>query len=56
MGNQTQNPDRNPGQKAPGHDDKTRRDTNPTHPNEPNRPRTPGSGDTGTKKQMQPDK
>jgi hypothetical protein len=54
MGNQTQNP-QNPSQKAPGQDDKTRRDTNQTHPNDPNRQRAPGSKDneSGDKKQMQ---
>jgi len=58
MGNQTQNPRQNPGQKAPGQDDKTRRDTNQTNPNEPNRQRTPGSNEdeSRTRKQMQPDK
>ena len=55
MGNQTQNPNQNPGQKAPGQDDKIRRDTNQTNPNDPNRQRTPGSkqSDSGTKKQLQ---
>ena len=49
--NQTQNP----GQKAPGQDDQTRRDSNQTNPNDPNRQRTPGQDDnqTDTKKQMQ---
>jgi hypothetical protein len=45
MGNQTQNPGQNPGQKAPGQDDTSRRETNPNNPNDPNRQRTPGSGD-----------
>ena len=55
MGNQTQNPNQNPGQKAPGQDDKTRRDTNQPNPSDPNRQRTPGTGDdeSRTKKQMQ---
>jgi hypothetical protein len=55
MGQQTQNPGQNPGQKAPGQDDKTRRDTNQTNPNDPNRQRTPGSNDddAGNKKRMQ---
>lgn len=53
MGNQTQNPNQNPGQKAPGQDDKTRRESNPTNPNDPNRQRSPGSSDPATKKQMQ---
>jgi len=43
MGNQTQNPGQNPSQKAPGQDDKSRRDTNQQNPNDPNRQRTPGS-------------
>ena len=45
MGNQTQNPGQNPSQKAPGQDDKSRRDTNQQNPNDPNRQRTPGSSD-----------
>jgi hypothetical protein len=55
MSNQTQNPGQNPSQKAPGQDDKSRRDTNPQNPNDPNRQRTPGSGDQDQtdKKQMQ---
>ena len=55
MGNQTQNPGQNPSQKAPGQDDKSRRDTNPQNPNDPNRQRTPGAGDQdrSNKKQMQ---
>ena len=55
MGNQNQNPGQNPSQKAPGQDDKSRRDTNPQNPNDPNRQRTPGTGqrDTGSKKEMQ---
>ncbi len=52
MGNQTQNPGQNPGQKAPGQDDKSRRDTNPQNPNDPKR--TPGTGDRDqTSKKMQ---
>jgi hypothetical protein len=55
MGNQTQNPGQTPSQKAPGQDDKSRRDTNPQNPNDPNRQRTPGAGeqDRNNKKQMQ---
>jgi hypothetical protein len=55
MGNQTQNPGQNPSQKAPGQDDKSRRDTNQQNPNDPNRQRTPGKGDQDqtSKKQMQ---
>ena len=45
MGNQTQTPGQNPSQKAPGQDDKSRRDTNQQNPNDPNRQRTPGSSD-----------
>jgi len=52
MGNQTQNPNRDTDQKAPGQDDKTRRDTNQTNPSEPNRQRTPGSSEDNTRKQM----
>ena len=51
MGNQNQNPGQNPSQKAPGQDDKSRRDTNPQNPNDPNRQRTPGSSESD-KKQM----
>lgn len=50
MGNQTQNPGQNPSQKAPGQDDKSRRDTNQQNPNDPKR--TPGSSDDA-KKRMQ---
>ena len=55
MGNQTQNPGQNPSQKAPGQDDKSRRDTNQQNPTDPNRQRTPGKGDQDqtSKKQMQ---
>jgi hypothetical protein len=56
MGNQTQNhPGQNPSQKAPGQDDKTRRDTHQTNPNDPNRARTPATKDNepGNKKQTQ---
>jgi hypothetical protein len=53
MGNQTQNPGQNPTQKAPGQDDKSRRDTNPQNPNDPNRQRTPGSNDDNQKRNMQ---
>jgi hypothetical protein len=55
MGNQNQNPGQNPSRKAPGQDDKSRRDTNPQNPNDPNRQRTPGAGDQdrSSKKQMQ---
>jgi hypothetical protein len=55
MGNQNQNPGQNPSRKAPGQDDKSRRDTNPQNPNDPNRQRTPGAGDRdrSSKKQMQ---
>jgi hypothetical protein len=55
MGNKTQNPGQNPSQKAPGQDDKTRRDTHQTNPNDPNRQRTPGTRDNelDTKKRMQ---
>jgi hypothetical protein len=56
MGNQTQNPNQNPGQRAPGQqDDKTRRDTGRTDQDNPNRQRTPGSDtdDSGNKKEMQ---
>lgn len=49
MGNQTQNPGQNPSQKAPGQDDKSRRDTNQQNPNDPNRQRTPGSSDDDRK-------
>ena len=49
MGNQTQNPGQNPSQKAPGQDDKSRRDTNQQNPNDPNRQRTPGSSDDDKK-------
>ena len=49
MGNQTQNPGQNPSQKAPGQDDKSRRDTNQQNPNDPNRQRTPGSSDDNKK-------
>jgi len=49
MGNQNQNPGQNPSQKAPGQDDKSRRDTNPQNPNDPNRQRTPGSSDNDRK-------
>ncbi|HET7923370.1 MAG TPA: hypothetical protein VFL30_00645 [Rhodanobacteraceae bacterium] len=52
MGNQTQNPGQNPSQKAPGQDDKSRRDTNQQNPNDPNRQRTPGSSEND-QKQMQ---
>jgi hypothetical protein len=52
MSNQPQNPSQNPGQKAPGQDDKPRRDTNPSNPNDPNRPKNPGTDDPN-KKQMQ---
>ena len=38
MGNQPQNPGQNPGQKAPGQDDTSRRETNPNNPNDPNNP------------------
>jgi len=49
MGNQNQNPGQNPSQKAPGQDDKSRRDTNPQNPNDPNRQRTPGTSDNDRK-------
>ena len=49
MGNQNQNPGQNPSQKAPGQDDKSRRDTNPQNPNDPNRQRTPGSSENDRK-------
>lgn len=49
MGNQNQNPGQNPSQKAPGQDDKSRRDTNPQNPNDPNRQRTPGSSENDQK-------
>ena len=53
MGNKPQNPGQYPGQKAPGQDDKPRRDTNPTNPNDPNRQKTPGSGnDDPSRKHM----
>jgi hypothetical protein len=42
MGNN--NPNQTPGQKAPGQDDQTRRDTDRNNPNDPNRQKTPGSG------------
>ena len=52
MGNQTQNPgqNQNPSQRAPGQDDKSRRDTNQQNPNDPNRQRTPGSSDDEQKR------
>lgn len=56
MGNQTQNPHQNPGQKAPGQqDDKTRHDTGRTDQDNPNRQRTPGSDtdESGNRKEMQ---
>jgi hypothetical protein len=55
QGNQTQNPGQNPAQKAPGQDDKSRRESNPNNPNDPNRQRTPGAGDNdaGNKRQTQ---
>lgn len=56
MGNQPKNPGQYPGQKAPGQDDKPRRDTNPTNPNDPNRPKTPGSDEYPSKKRMQENK
>lgn len=55
MGNKPQNPSQNPSHKAPGQDDKTRRDTHQTNSNDPNRQRMPGSKDneTDARKQMQ---
>ena len=49
MGNQTQNP----GQKAPGNNDPSRRDSNQNNPNDPNRQRTPGSGGDTEKQRTQ---
>jgi hypothetical protein len=48
MGNQTQNPGQNPNpsQRAPGQDDKSRRDTNQQDQDQNRQQRTPGSGDT----------
>jgi hypothetical protein len=57
MGNQTQNPGQNPGQRAPGQDDKSRREGNPQNPNDPNRPqRTPGSSDDEQRRMRDQDK
>ena len=53
MGNT--NPHQNPGQKAPGQADRTRRDTNPNNPNDPNRQKMPGSGDDKPGKRTQQD-
>jgi len=53
MGNQSQNkhPGQNPSQKAPGQDDKSRRDTNPQNEDDKNRQqRTPGSSDNDQKR------
>lgn len=55
MGNQNQNPGQNPSQKAPGQDDKSRRDTNQQNPNDPNRQRTPGSRDDDQKRMQDKD-
>ena len=54
MGNT--NPNQNPGQKAPGQDDQTRRDTNPNNPNDPNRQKTPGSDNKPGQRTQQDDK
>jgi hypothetical protein len=54
MGNQSQN--QNPGQKAPGQDDKSRRDTNPQNEDDKNRQqRTPGSSDNDQKRMQDKD-
>jgi hypothetical protein len=57
MGNQTQNPGQNPSQKAPGQDDKSRRDTNQQNTNDQNRQqRTPGAGDNDQRRTQDQDK
>jgi hypothetical protein len=57
MGNQNQNPGQNPSQKAPGQDDKSRRDTNPQNQDDKNRQqRTPGSGDDSQRRMQDQDK
>jgi hypothetical protein len=56
MGNQTQNPGQNPGQKAPGQDDKARRDSNPQNPNDPNRQRTPSANEQDSRNKKMQDK